>query len=83
VFASRFVKEAKEQMGAEVFILVGYLDEKGKIQKAKWVLRKQIQNHLIYHLIFAGYRRQVPRVEALVMFLGKSEAMFGRNGVNI
>jgi hypothetical protein len=34
-FASRFVKEAKEQMGAEVFILVGYQDEKGEIQKAK------------------------------------------------
>ena len=38
MFASKFVKEVKEQMGAEVFILVGYLDEKGKIQKAKWVL---------------------------------------------
>jgi hypothetical protein len=35
VFASKFVKEVKEQMGAEVFILVGYLDENEEIQKAK------------------------------------------------
>jgi hypothetical protein len=83
--ALKFARFSKEQMGVEVFMLAGWLDEKGNVKKAKWVpdacACKSVR--LILSMFTPGFRHLDLSAGASRNNSTKLAAWFGRSGTNI
>ena len=79
--ALNFARSAKEQMGAEVFMLAGWQDERGNIMKAKWVSDICLHNYLINTTL--GFRLLGLWLVASRINSIRLELRFGGSGISI